>query len=183
MTRLVVGDIAPPLSLPSLVGTPVDVPAANTDGRATLLSFLRFASCPMCNLRMRELVHALPSLRTRSIDVAVVLHSPVESALKFTPPALHSHTIADPTRVIYRKFGAEISWLAILRTMLVPSFYVAFVKAAALGYWGGKIDATFASMPADFLISGDGRILACRYGAHIGDHLPIGEALLLGTSA
>lgn len=182
-TRLSVGDIAPPLSARSLTGTRIDVRGAKTDAQATLVSFLRYASCPMCNLRMRELVRALPSLRTRSIDVVVVLHSPVERALTFTPPELHSHTIADPTRVLYRQFGAELSWLGIVRTMLTPSFYVAFVKAMAFGYWGGMIDGTFASMPADFLVSADGRIIACRYGAHLGDHLSIDKAIGVAESS
>jgi hypothetical protein len=34
-------------------------------------------------------------------------------------------------------------------------------------------------LPADFLIAGDGRVLACKYGQHAADHWSVAELLAL----
>ena len=107
----------------------------------------------------------------------MVVHSPPATALRFVPPALVARTVADPYGELYRDYAVERSWWSMARTMLVPSFHAAVLKAAVLGYWGGRIDGPLASMPADFLISPDGVIRACRYGAHLADHLSVDDAL------
>jgi thioredoxin-dependent peroxiredoxin len=151
---------------------------ADYAGRVLLLSFLRYASCPMCNLRVRELRSAYPALRARGVEVAVVFHSPARSILRHAgrhdPPF---PLIADPDRRLYAAYGVERSWPRLAMSVVLPPFLLAAAKASALGYWGGRVDGEWARLPADFLIGSGGRVLVAHYGAHLGDHLPVSHAL------
>jgi hypothetical protein len=42
------------------------------------------------------------------------------------------------------------------------------------GFWGG-VDWQMGTMPADFLIGPDGRIVRAHYGRNFGDHLTVVE--------
>src|SRR5688572_2113222 len=174
--RLHPGARAIPFEAVTAHGVPVHL--ADYAGRVLLLSFLRYASCPMCNLRVHELRSAYPALRARGVELAVVFHSPARSILRHlgkqdAPFPL----IADPGRRLYALYGVERSWARLAMSVVRPSFLVAAVKATALGYWGGRVDGEWARMPADFLIGPGGRVLVAHYGAHLGDHLPVSEAL------
>jgi peroxiredoxin len=52
--RQVEGNVAPELRLPAWDGGQFST--AELEGRRYLLSFFRFASCPLCNMRMHLLV-------------------------------------------------------------------------------------------------------------------------------
>jgi len=174
--RLRAGAIAIPFDALTAQGVPVRL--ADYDDRFLLLSFLRYASCPMCNLRVHELRSAYPALRSRGVDVAVVFHSPASSILQYVGSQdAPFPLIADPSRQLYAEYGVERSWSRLATSVLRPSFLVATVKASALGYWGGRVDGDWARMPADFLIGPRGRVLLAKYGAHIGDHLSVSQIL------
>jgi thioredoxin-dependent peroxiredoxin len=174
--RLHPGARAIPFDAVTAHGVPVRL--ADYDGRVLMLSFLRYASCPMCNLRVRELRSAYPALRARGVEVAVVFHSPARSILRHlgTQDAPFP-LIADPGRRLYALYGVERSWPRLAMSVVLPSFLVAAVRASALGYLGGRVDGEWARMPADFLIGPGGRVLVAHYGAHIGDHLAVSRAL------
>lgn len=177
MRRLGPGDVAPPFTVTAISGHVVTAGAPAPVGDAapgrTLLVFLRYASCPMCNLRVRELHLAADELEARRVRVVAVMHSPARRIVRHNGNTFAGEIIADPARTLYRLYRAEKSWLGMLWSMLVPSFYVRFVEAMLRGFWGGWIDGTFASMPAEFLITPEGRIEIAHYGRHIGDHLPL----------
>jgi thioredoxin-dependent peroxiredoxin len=176
---ILAGSMAPPIEERSIDGTAIWVPHGQ---RWTLLSFLRYGSCPMCNLRMRELSLALPRLEAAGIGVVVVLHSPEKRVLRYAPEALRSRVIADPSRSLYRRYGVATSWPRLLWSILLPSFYVAWVKATFYGYLGGPIDGTMAMMPADFLVAPSGRVEVAHSGAHIGDHVAV-DAMIAAVSS
>jgi peroxiredoxin Q/BCP len=164
------GDNAPVFQAVTLDGNAIQVP---TGGSWILISFLRYASCPMCNLRVRELSRATAELAARNVTWVAVFHSPAARLGRHFRGDASRHIVADPGRRLYELFGVGRSWWGMVITMLAPSFYWRFVRASALGYWGGLIDDSFHSMPADFLVSPDGEILLARYGKHIGDHLDL----------
>ena len=169
------GSIALPFDAVTAHGVPVHL--SDYDG-FLLLSFLRYASCPMCNLRVHELRSAYPALQAEGIDVAVVMHSPARSILKHVgKQGAPFPIIADPDRRLYVQYGVERSWLRLAMSVVLPSFLVAVAKASVLGYWGGRVDGEWASMPADFLIAPGGRVLLSHYGAHIGDHLSVSSVV------
>jgi peroxiredoxin Q/BCP len=164
------GDAVPVFAATTLDGGAIKVPAG---GRWILISFLRYASCPMCNLRVRELSRGTAELEARNVTWVAVFHSPASRLARHFHGDASRHIVADPGRRLYELFGVGRSWWGMVITMLAPSFYWRFVRASVLGYWGGLIDDSFHSMPADFLASPNGEILLARYGKHIGDHLDL----------
>ena len=168
------GDAAPPFETTVLNGSTVRVPTTQS---WTLISFLRYASCPMCNLRVRELAFRSAELEGQGITWVAVFHSSRRRLEPFVHGEQLRHVIADPARVLYERYGVGQSWWGMLLTMFVPSFYWRFLQATALGYWGGAIDGGFHSMPADFLVSPEGVVRLAHYGRHIGDHVNVAALL------
>lgn len=168
------GDRSPRFEVSTVDGSYVRVPAGDS---WTLISFLRYASCPMCNLRVRELSLSASELEAQGIKWLAVFHSPRERLEHHLGRDVLPHIMADPARSLYELYGVRRSWLGMLLTMLLPSFYWHYLRASALGHWGGAVDGSLHSMPADFLISPDGIIRLAHYGRHIGDHLSVASVI------
>ena len=171
--RLKPEDRAVPFSVETLEGKSISL--EQFAGRPLLLMFFRYASCPMCNLRLRDFAKNYPRLHERGLEVVAFFHSPARS-IRANAGKQHYpfHLVADPGFIIYRSYGVETSWLRFLLSMALPSFYVDWIRAMRYGIWGG-VDWQMGKMPADFLIGPDGRILKAHYGRDIGDHLPVLE--------
>src|SRR5688572_8216520 len=147
LTPLVANSAAPPVAAANLLGEPVVVPS----GRWTLLSFLRYATCPACNLRVRELRQGGDSLRAAGVEWFAVFHSPEWRLKQHMPKDSWPQVISDPDGVLGHTYRTRRSWLGMGLSMLVPSFYWAYLKTLAFGYWGGAVDRWIHVMPADFL--------------------------------
>jgi peroxiredoxin len=142
-------------------------------GKPLLLMFLRYASCPMCNLRLHDFAREYPRLQERGLEAVAFFHS---SALRIRAHAGGRHysfpLVADPEFRVYGSYGVETSWPRLLLSMARPSFYVDWLRSLHHRFWGGTA-WQMAKMPADFLIGPDGRIVTAHYGRDIGDHLPV----------
>ncbi len=168
--RLLPGAMAPELRGPDFLGRPQDLAALR--GRPVLLSFYRYASCPLCNLRMRELILAHPRLQARGLTLLAVFQSPAASMAEYVgrqdaPFPL----LPDPQLQHYRRWGVESRWSALLS----PAAWGLALRAMAAGHWPGRIEGPVDRCPADFLIDAEGRIARAYYGRDIGDHLPLAE--------
>ncbi len=135
-----------------------------------MISFYRFASCPFCNLRVREVIRKLPELEGK-LQVVAIFDSPLQSLRKHVSGHLAPFPVlADPGREIYQRFRIEHSTVGMLKGMIfrMPALMRAmFVH----GYWPIPMDGNITSMPADFLVDENGIIRTAHYGADEGDHL------------
>lgn len=175
--RIEVGDRAPALDgVIDTSGIPVSLD--DSAGKHLLLVFLRYASCPMCLLHVRDLGRRNREFSRAGVGVVVVFHSPAPRIEHHTRRlALPFRVVADPSFALYARYGVGSSWLGLAASVAMPSFYVAFAHAMVSGFWGGAVDGDVARMPADFLIGADGIVRAAHYGRDIGDHLSIDEVL------
>ena len=171
--RLKAGDQAMPFSAETIDGKTISL--IQFAGKPLLLMFFRYASCPMCNLRLRDFAQHYPQLHERGLEVVAFFHSPARN-IRANAGKQHYpfHLVADPGFKVYRSYGVETSWLRFLLSMALPSFYVDWVRSMRYGFWGG-VDWQMGKMPADFLIGPEGQILKTHYGREIGDHLPLTE--------
>ena len=141
--------------------------------RPILVSFYRYASCPLCNIRLNELIERYPVYKNAGLVVIAFFQSPPESIQKYVTSKhpLPFPIIADPSHTIYQKYGVTSSrWGYIKGLFLLHRF----IKAFRRGFWLGKMESKFTLIPADFLIR-DSKIIKAYYGTNIGDHLPFVE--------
>ena len=142
------------------------------EGRKLMLSFYRYASCPLCNLRIHQLIGRYAEFQSRGLDMLAFFQSPRASIQKYVgrrdaPFAI----VADPDRTVYRQYGVESSWMGFFMAGITKLPHL--LKATAKGFLPGKMEGDTALVPADFLIGPDLHIETAFYGADIGDHLPM----------
>ncbi|MDO3385859.1 redoxin domain-containing protein [Gilvimarinus sp. SDUM040013] len=172
MPTLETGDTAPTFVTQDIFDNTLSLDALK--GQKVMLSFYRYASCPLCNLRIHELIDRWPQFEGKLCLIGV-FQSPKQSMLRYVgkqdaPFAL----VADPAKQLYRNYGLEPRVGALLKMLLKPQ---QVLRAFRQGFWPGKIDASLHTVPADFLIDENGRIHTAYYGKDIGDHLPLETVL------
>jgi peroxiredoxin len=175
MSRLKVGDTAPPLKVETLRGERLEVPSPET--RWVHLQFRRFAGCPICNLHLRGVARRIGELEAAGVREVAVLHSTAE-AMRPYQGDLPFAVVADPDKQHYRAFGVETSLLGTLDPRNLKAVFIGMAsshpKHLTEGDEGGHL-----GMPADFLLDAGGRVVACKYGAFADDQWSVDEVLAL----
>jgi hypothetical protein len=172
------GDVIEPRVLVSIHGEPVPVPDRDA---LVHLQFRRYAGCPVCNLHLRSITRRHDEILVSGIREVVVFHSRVETMLDLQG-LLPFAAIADPEKKLYAEFGVErmSPWMA-----LNPRSWMAagraLTQATSLRGATGKGEEHLG-LPAEFLISSDGRVLAAKYGTVADDHWSVDELLALARS-
>jgi peroxiredoxin len=178
------GTILRPRVLRDVSGRSVSIPPAAGQGEDALvhLQFRRFAGCPVCNLHLRSFARRHRELDTAGVREVVLFHSPADELRPHTAD-LPFAVVADPDKRLYAEFGVESS----PRALLDPRAWVPILRAIAFATTGirtgtvrppaAKPQGGRLGLPADFLIAPDGRVVACKYGAHVDDHWSMNDVL------
>jgi peroxiredoxin len=176
------GDLIAARELRAVSGEYVRVP----DAQPVHLQFRRFAGCPICNLHLQSFARAHERVRAAGIREIAVFHAPAEELLPHVAN-LPFPVIGDPDKRMYREFGVEEAPRALLDPRVWPSIATAIAAAAiALARGRGapprrRPTGGRLGLPADFLIAPDGRVVACKYGAHADDQWSVDELLALAA--
>ena len=134
-----------------------------------MLSFLRFASCPFCNLRVHELVKRFAEFGNEFTIIAV-FDSPLDNLVRHTEGHKAPFPIlADEANRFYREYGIEHSLSGVMKGMILRM--PTLIRGMFMGYVPKTIKGSMTTMPADFLIDKHGIIQAAYYGNDEGDHL------------
>jgi peroxiredoxin Q/BCP len=169
--RLQVGSNIKEIELPEIDGSIFN--SESLKGKPFMLSFLRFASCPFCNLRLNQLVKRFDEFGNEFTIVAI-FDSPLDNLRKHTEGHKAPFPIlADESNKYYSEYGIEHSLLGMLKGMFfrMPTLIRGMMK----GYIPVRFKGSIITMPADFLIDRDGIIQMAYYGNDEGDHLPFEE--------
>ena len=170
--RIKIGDKAKPVVLTGIDGRRFDT--RRLQGKAYMLSFFRFASCPFCNLRMHELVKRHNELEG-NLPIVAVFDSPLGNLKKYAGRYKAPFPVlADESNSSYQDYAIEKSVLGVARGMVkrMPALLGAMLVK---GYVPLTIKGSMTTMPADFLIDADGIVSQAYYGVDEGDHLPFDE--------
>ena len=141
-----------------------------------MLSFLRFATCPFCNLRLHNLIQRFGELPDNFVIVAVF-----DSEIEHLRRSAESHEspfpiLADGDGLAHRLYGIEHSVSGVFKGMFLR--LPQLMKAMFFhGYWPFPIKGSVTTMPADFLVDPSGIIQTAYYGKDEGDHLPVNRLL------
>ncbi|WP_328538937.1 peroxiredoxin-like family protein [Streptomyces sp. NBC_00344] len=176
------GDTVGSRELTTIHGRRVSVPAP---GLLTHLQFRRFAGCPFCNTHLRSIAVRHNELVDAGIFEVAVFHSSAKAMLPHHD-GLPFAVVPDPEKTLYAAFGVGSSKKAVFDPRVWPTA----VRGFPDGWRGNRAgrpsyptehESVFG-LPADFLISGDGTVLAAKYGRNALDHWSVGELLALAAN-
>jgi len=164
------GSIAPYFSAVNTDGALFDL--ATPRNKPLLLAFFRYASCPLCNLRVHELISRRKELE-EVVEIVLVFQSPTDKIAKYVgKQEVPYRIIPDPERYLYRLYGVESSWAGFAKAWSIEIARV-FQAVIAKGYLPGTVEGEIHRIPADFIIDTQGKIVRAYYGKDIGDHMPV----------
>ncbi len=148
-------------------------------GKTTLFCFFRFVSCPFCNLWIHGLLNN-HEIWNRDLNVVGVFHSKTEDIKEYVESrnsllGRKMTIISDADKKLYKVFGIESSFLGVVKAMVFKPHKV--IKAMAMGFLPKKIDGGIETLPADFIIGPDGKIIKAHYGSDISDHITYNDIL------
>lgn len=176
MTRRALGERIAPMVLQTLAHGTLRVP--DPDGRRVHLSFRRFAGCPICNLHMRSVAARLSEIEAIGVIPVALLHSTAESMRPYQGD-LPFPVVPDPDRTWFGTFGVETAMLGMLHPAAMAHAMrgMLTVRSHPMRGEGGH-----DGLPADFLLSGNGEILAAHYGSHPADGWSVDQLLALARA-
>lgn len=177
--RLKVGQGAPLFAINDLYGRQISL--ASYAGRKVMVSFHRAAACPLCNVRMSQLITRYPMYQQRGLEIIAFFESSPENAHhyldRFQSPF---PIIADIGRTVYSLYGLRSSALGQVRGLMRRSV-IREASQKDIGEWRLlynllRVDGRKLRLPADFLLGGpDLRIRRAYYAHDSGDFLPFSE--------
>lgn len=170
--RKAIGEIVTLKNLINIHDQPVIIPQNSS---YTHIQFRRFAGCPVCNLHLQSFFKRSDELKAQNIHEVIVFHASKKRMLKNVIDVPFD-LIADPSRKLYKNFGVESSWKALLS--------INVLKKAIKGIreFGMKTPQSLEAelgLPADFLIDETGKIISLKYGAHAADQWSVDDVLEL----
>lgn len=166
--RLKSGEKLIELELPAIDGSMFETESIK--GKPFMLSFLRFASCPFCNLRINELVKRFDEFGD-DFTIIAIFDSPLDNLTRHAEGHKAPFPIlADENNNYYREYGIEHSVIGMFKGMFLRM--PTLLKGMFKGYIPTTIKGSMTTMPADFLIDRKGVIQIAYYGKDEGDHLP-----------
>jgi len=170
--RLKENEMAPYFCVQDMNGKDFDL--ATPRDKPLLIAFFRYASCPLCNLRVHELIENYDDL-SEKLEIILIFQSPKDKIEKYVGKQdIPYPLLPNPSKNLYYLYGVENSWLGFAKawTLQIKRVFLAVVKN---GYLPGSIEGEIHRIPADFIVDTDNKVLKAFYGKDIGDHLPLSE--------
>ena len=125
----------------------------------TLLCFLRYAGCTVCQYDIHQLTELTDALNERGIKPTVILQSSPENANKLG--TLRFPVICDPDEKLYKIYSIMP---AIEKKALITSSGLDRIEAAtAAGYHHGEYEGNENQLPALFVINSQGTVEYAKY--------------------
>ena len=160
------GDTAPDFSLPRVNGTELSL--SSLRGKKVLLSFYRYASCPLCNFRIAQ----LKKRNYDTLEILAVFQSPADVMRKYVSkpddfgPGMT--LLCDPEETIYNEYQVGSSFLGFLGGLIRGGLFCIWCRSTSPGTREGDINR----LPADFLIDEQGAVVDCFLATTMDQHIP-----------
>jgi len=165
--RLQAGGIAPDFTIKTLRGK--EMTLSEHASKRVWLAFFRFAACPLCNLRVHEIIENWSRFAGK-VELFAFFQSPAarleEFVAKQNPPF---PLIADPEMRLYATYGVEKGLGAGLSASVMARTLAAKRKGFKVLT---PIEGPAFGIPADFLVDRGGAIHTAFYGRTLSDHIP-----------
>jgi peroxiredoxin len=141
----------------------------------TVLMFLRYMGCPICQMKIAELKRQFPLFKERGVSLLVVLQSTPEN---ITPMISEKEMpfviVCDPQERLFTLYGVKPGSIF---GYVTPTTIVRAIRAVGKGFKHGKYEGNEKQLPATFIIDKNGTVAYAHYGKNVAD-VPKTEKLL-----
>jgi len=165
--RITKGTLAPDFTATVYQRDPLTLSALR--GRKVWLAFFRYSGCPLCNLRVHQMIQRHEAWERQGLQIVAVFQAPVhEVEANVGKQNAPFPIVCDPDEELYRLYGLEASLAGYLSAKNLPKM----AEALKEGFIPGTMHGTKTRLPADFLIDATGKVVDTFYAPTIGDHIP-----------
>lgn len=170
MSKLITGAPAPALVLPSIDGSLFDL--SKVKGKRVILTFFRFSSCPLCNIRIRRIVQRWNEFSEDVVMVGVFDASVDELAKRMKKHNAPFTIVADDTYEHFLNNGVQKSFVKFM--VGAAKSPLTLLQATLRGYVPLTLSVSkLSTIPADILIDESGTVVQAHYCKDTADHLSI----------
>jgi len=167
LKHIAIGETAPDFTAPAAGRG--DATLSKLRGQRVWLAFFRYAGCPLCNMRISQMIKDAKHYEDERLAILAVFQSPAARLERYLGPLNPPFPlVSDPAEQLYALYGLEKS----LAGFLAPAVGPKLVKAMAAGFFPRATDGSKTRIPGDFLIDENGVVADAFYGKNIGDHIP-----------
>ncbi|MCR9249453.1 MAG: redoxin domain-containing protein [bacterium] len=169
--KIETGQLAPAFNTVDVRGEEMTVP--NSKKRYILLSFMRGADCPFCNLRVLQLLIHQESLLSLGIETCLIFkatNQKLNQNISKTKPSKF-RIIGDHDMSIHQLYHTEASWMGSLRSLGKLGVMIQAIKKKVFKM--SSLLDLYPVLPADFLVDQDGKVIMYHYGKDYSDNIKI----------
>ena len=180
MPELGSGDPAPQFSLPAIDGSTFNM--ADTKGKRVILTFFRFSSCPLCNMRIRRIIQRWDEFSEDTVMVAVFDAKIGELQKRMKKHNAPFIVAADETYEQFASNGVKKSFFKFMwGAMRSP---LTLLQATLRGYVPLTMSISkLSTIPVDILIDEAGNVVEAHYCKDTADHLPLEKMIAFSNGA
>ena len=180
MPQIVTGDTAPQFTLPAIDGSTFNM--ADMKGKRVILTFFRFSTCPLCNMRMRRIVQRWNEFSKDAVMVAVFDAKVGELQKRMKKHDAPFVVVADETYEQFNKNGVKKSFFKFMwGAMRSP---LTLLQATLRGYVPLTLSISkLSTIPVDILIDEDGKVVEAHYCKDTADHLSLDRMIAFSNGA
>ncbi|MGK0489563.1 MAG: peroxiredoxin [Candidatus Endobugula sp.] len=169
MATIKQGDVLPSLSLPTFDGRTFN--SAEHSDSHLLMIFFRDASCPFCNMYLKELSDDYQFFKSKGLQIITFFASSGEEIKKYAGKNdVHFYIIPGPDLAYYKMFDVRQSRMGLWRTLCKS---ITVIKAMFIGFFNLNSINKAPIIPSDFLISKGGKVDLVHHSDDYADHLSI----------
>ena len=180
MPQIVTGDTAPQFTLPAIDGSSFNM--ADMKGKRVILTFFRFSTCPLCNMRIRRIVQRWNEFSKDAVMVAVFDAKVGELQKRMKKHDAPFVVVADETYEQFNKNGVKKSFFKFMWGALRSP--LTLLQATLRGYVPLTLSISkLSTIPVDILIDEDGKVVEAHYCKDTADHLSLDRMIAFSNGA
>ena len=180
MAQLSSGDEAPQFTLPAIDGSNFNM--ADMKGKRVILTFFRFSTCPLCNMRIRRIIQRWNEFSKDAVMVAVFDAKVGELQKRMKKHDAPFVVVADETYEQFNKNGVKKSFFKFMWGALRSP--LTLLQATLRGYVPLTLSISkLSTIPVDILIDEEGKVVEAHYCKDTADHLPLERMIAFSNGA
>ena len=170
MPKLSPGDDAPPILLPAIDGSTFDINAVR--GKKVILTFFRFSTCPLCNMRIRKIKQRWDEFSNDVIMIGVFDAGIADLTKRMEKHDVPFTIVADEDYEFFSSNGVSKSFGKFMRGAAKSP--LTLLQATLRGYIPLTMSfQKLSTIPVDVLIDETGKVVEAHYCKDTADHMPL----------